>query len=121
MPVLGPHHLGMVRAIAQPMTLRLGAPDRRQGNRGAPFGEPTRQQLTATILGCYHDLPGLSLHLQQAARLFGLRVRTCEAVLNDLVRAGRLQRAPDGQYTAPVHDEAEHGRSLQDGANQGES
>ena len=87
------------------MTLRLGAPDRRHGNRGTPFGEPTRQQLIATVLGCYRDLPGLSLHLPHAARLFGLRVRTCEAVLNDLVRAGHLQRAPDGQYTA-VHGEA---------------
>jgi hypothetical protein len=86
------------------MTLRLGAPDRRRGNRGAPFGEPTRQQLTDTILGCYNDLPGLSLHLPQAARLFGLRLRTCESVLNDLVRAGRLHRAHDGQYTAPLHE-----------------
>ena len=97
------------------MTLRLGAPDRRQGNRGAPFGEPTRQQLTATILGCYKDLPGLSLHLQQAARLFGLRLRTCESVLNDLVRTGRLHRAPDGQYTAPVHEPLGRGPAPPDG------
>ena len=96
------------------MTLRLGSPDRRQGNRGAPIGEPTRQQLTATILGCYNDLPGLSLHLQQAARLFGLRLRTCEAVLNDLVRAGRLRREPDGQYTAPSRHEG-HSRHADEG------
>lgn len=80
----------------------MDSPDRRQGNRGAPFGESTRQQLTATILGCYNDLPGLSLHLQQSARLFGLRLRTCELVLNDLVRAGRLRREADGQHTASL-------------------
>jgi hypothetical protein len=43
-------------------------------------------------------MPGLTLRLEQAARLFGLRTQTCAVVLDDLVRAGHLRRAPDGQY-----------------------
>jgi hypothetical protein len=47
-------------------------------------------------------MPGLSLHLNQAARLFGLRGTTCQIVLEDLVRRGSLRRGEDGQYrTAP--------------------
>ena len=72
--------------------------DRRRGTRGAPFGEPVRQELTAIILGSYRELPGLKLNLDQAARLFGLRTRTCEVVLEDLVIAGHLRRGIDGRY-----------------------
>jgi hypothetical protein len=43
-------------------------------------------------------MPGLSLHLNQAARLFALQERTCEIVMDDLVREGQLRRAADGQY-----------------------
>jgi DNA-binding IclR family transcriptional regulator len=43
-------------------------------------------------------MPGLSLRLEQAARLFGIRARTCKVVLEDLVREGQLRRAPDGQF-----------------------
>jgi DNA-binding IclR family transcriptional regulator len=45
-------------------------------------------------------MPGLILHLNQAARLFGLREQTCRAVLDVLVRQGQLRRAADGQYLA---------------------
>jgi hypothetical protein len=44
-------------------------------------------------------MPGMTLRLEQAARLFGLRARTCEVVLGDLVRQRQLRRRPDGQYT----------------------
>jgi hypothetical protein len=60
--------------------------------------EPERVHLAALILGTYAEMPGLSLHLHQAARLFGLRDRTCEVVLNDLVRDGRLRQSQGGQY-----------------------
>jgi hypothetical protein len=76
-------------------------PERRRNNRGVPFGEPHRPELTATILGSYREMPGLSLQLKEAARLFNLRERTCEVVMNDLVGAGHLQRTPDGQYAHP--------------------
>jgi hypothetical protein len=72
--------------------------ERRRARRGTPYGEPSRAELEVLILGTYNDLPGLRLHLGQAARLFGLKVSTCEIVLADLVRKGCLQRASDGRY-----------------------
>jgi hypothetical protein len=50
------------------------------------------------ILGTFREMPGLCLHMNQAARLFGLRRRTCEVVLEDLVAQGKLRRASDGQF-----------------------
>jgi DNA-binding IclR family transcriptional regulator len=50
------------------------------------------------ILGTFREMPGLCLHLNQAARLFGLRRNTCEVVLEDLVAQGKLRRASDGQF-----------------------
>lgn len=58
------------------------------------------KQLVALILGTYAEMPGLSLHLNQAARLFGLRDTTCQLVLDGLVREGRLRQSDDGQYRA---------------------
>jgi hypothetical protein len=72
--------------------------ERRKAKRGGVRGEPSRAQLTALVLGTYAEMPGLSLHLHQAARLFGLREATCVVVFNDLVRDGHLRRSPDGQY-----------------------
>jgi CheY-like chemotaxis protein len=68
--------------------------------RGGVRGEPSRAHLVALILGTYAEMPGLSLHLQHAARLFGLRETTCLVVLSDLVRNGRLRRSANGQYRA---------------------
>jgi hypothetical protein len=79
------------------MKVRTSAPERRRDRRG-PDGEPSRSQLVATILGSYREMPGLSLRLEQAARLFGLRRQTCQVVLDDLVREGQLRRATDGQF-----------------------
>ena len=62
--------------------------------------EPARAHLIALILGTYAEMPGLSLHLHQAARLFGLREATCLVVLSDLVSDGRLRQSADGQYRA---------------------
>lgn len=79
------------------MKVRTGLSERR-GHRRGPDGEPSRSQLVATILGSYREMPGLSLRLEQASRLFGIRARTCKVVLEDLVREGQLRRAPDGQF-----------------------
>lgn len=73
-------------------------PERRRTARGGVQGEPSRAHLVALILGTYAEMPGLTLHLPQAARLFGLREATCHVVLSDLVRDGRLRQTPDGQY-----------------------
>jgi hypothetical protein len=74
--------------------------ERRQSSRGGTAGEPSRSQLVALIRGTYREMPGLSLHLRQAARLFGLRERTCLVVLTDLVNNGQLRQSSDGQYRA---------------------
>ena len=49
-------------------------------------------------MGSYQEMPGLSLHLNQAARLFGVHLEACRAVFDDLVRGGQLRRIHDGQY-----------------------
>jgi DNA-binding IclR family transcriptional regulator len=54
--------------------------------------------LSAAVTSAYREMPGLTLTLSQAARLFGLRDTTCRLVLDDLVSAGTLRRLPDGQY-----------------------
>ena len=74
--------------------------ERRHHDRTAA-GEPSRSRLVAMIAGTYTEMPGLRLHLEQAARLFGLHRRTCQVVLEDLVRAGQLRRSSDGQYCLP--------------------
>jgi hypothetical protein len=61
-------------------------------------GEPNSPVLESMIVGNYREMPGLSLHMAQAARLFGIRHATCQAVLDDLVQRGHLRRAADGQY-----------------------
>ena len=76
--------------------------DRRRHDRASSDAEPSRHHLVAMILGTYREMPGLCLHVNQAARLFGLRQSTCQIVLDDLVAEGRLSRAADGQYyTSP--------------------
>lgn len=78
--------------------------ERRLRRRDAISGEPQRRQLEAMIIGTYGEMPGLSLHLRQATRLFGLRDTTCQIVLDDLVQQGVLRRATDGQYVGPKGD-----------------
>ncbi|HEU4925536.1 MAG TPA: hypothetical protein VFT24_00725 [Vicinamibacterales bacterium] len=81
------------------MTLLPGAGtlDRRRQQRGAG-AEPVRAELVAMVLGTFREMPGLCLHLNQAARLFGVHPTTCQVLLDDLVALGRLRRAHDGQY-----------------------
>ena len=44
----------------------------------------------------FKEMPGLRLTPAQAARLLGLQPRTCEQVVEALVRAEFLRRTPDG-------------------------
>ena len=89
------------------MPTRFGAPDRRHATRDTRLGEPCRRQLTSTILASYQQKPGLRLNIHQAARLFTLQPRTCHVVLEDLVRDGALERAPDGGYTDRLSNQDE--------------
>lgn len=77
-------------------------PDRRRARRGTPEAGPQRPHLVAMITGMYQEMPGLSLNVPQAARLFGLNSHACRVVLDDLVNANRLYRMPDGQYKKPL-------------------
>jgi hypothetical protein len=47
-------------------------------------------QLYARIEAEFREMPGLTLTLPQAARLFNLESARCERVLGSLVHAGRL-------------------------------
>jgi hypothetical protein len=48
--------------------------------------------------GEYLEMPGLSLTLEQAQRLWALDRGTCSGVLSNLVRIGFLRQRPDGSY-----------------------
>ena len=72
--------------------------ERRTQTRGFDREEPSRDRLVNMIVGTYREMPGLCLHLGQAALLFGLRPQTCQIVLDDLVKDGELRRLPDGKY-----------------------
>jgi hypothetical protein len=85
---------------ANPSTTISSSRERRRAQRDGIHGEPDRQQLVSLILSTYAEMPGLSLNLRQAARLFGLREATCRVVLNALVRDGRLRQSADHQYRA---------------------
>jgi hypothetical protein len=78
--------------------MRYGASDRRRMPRGNPGTEPTREQLVSMILGTFREMPGLTVHAIQAARLFGLREVTCQVILNDLTASGQLRQGADRQY-----------------------
>ena len=74
--------------------------ERRHNERGTPSTEPSRAELVSMILGTFREMPGLCLHMNQAARLFGVRRGTCEVILEDLVAQGKLRRASDGQFVS---------------------
>jgi DNA-binding IclR family transcriptional regulator len=57
-----------------------------------------RQALLSRIQGEFREMPGLSLTVDQAARLFGLPSEACTRVLGVLEHSGVLRQAGDGQY-----------------------
>ena len=56
------------------------------------------RNLLCRAQGEYLEMPGLSLTLEQAQRLWGPDRGTCSGVLSSLVRAGFLRRRRDGSY-----------------------
>jgi hypothetical protein len=58
----------------------------------------TLEQLERRLLREYLYLPGLSLSLEQAARLVGVDAPACQLVLNQLVNAHALARSESGTY-----------------------
>lgn len=47
------------------------------------------------------EMPGLSLTILQACRLFGLHQAECQSLLTRLVDQGFLARTPEGHYIRP--------------------
>ena len=54
------------------------------------------QTLVDRVRSEFLEMPGLRLTLPQAARLWGLDLRSCEAVVDALVRCEFLQRTASG-------------------------
>jgi hypothetical protein len=54
------------------------------------------EKLVARVRCEFIEMPGLRLTMPQAARLWGLDIRSCEAVVDVLVRCAFLQRTASG-------------------------
>lgn len=59
---------------------------------------PAIREAILRVEGEYRDMPGLSLTLPQAARLWGIDRSTCERVLANLIDRRVLKRALNGSY-----------------------
>jgi hypothetical protein len=58
----------------------------------------TRWALIHRIWDEFDEMPGTSLTLPQASRLFGVPVDVCDRILGSLVNDGRLRRTKDGRF-----------------------
>ena len=54
--------------------------------------------ITDLVRGEFREMPGLTLTVAQAGRLWSLDPQTCTEVLTDLVDAGFLCRKADGTF-----------------------
>lgn len=64
----------------------------------APQTTPPLLQLLQRVAGEYREMPGLSLTVSQAERLFGLDGSTCASILTTLVERGVLRQGTNGRY-----------------------
>jgi DNA-binding IclR family transcriptional regulator len=60
---------------------------------------PAHHAVLARIRAEYVEMPGMSLRLEQVARLCGVDMDTCKLVLDALVEARFLRLAGDGRYS----------------------
>lgn len=58
----------------------------------------TRASIAERVRGEFREMPGLTLTLAQAGRLWSLDPATCTEVLTSLVSSGFLSRRPDGAF-----------------------
>jgi hypothetical protein len=58
----------------------------------------TRRALMHRIWDEFDEMPGTSLTLPQASRLFGVPIEVCDRILISLVKDGRLRRTQDGRF-----------------------
>jgi hypothetical protein len=66
----------------------------------SPAADP-KAVITERVRGEYREMPGLSLTLAQARRLWSLDASTCAEVLSNLVETGFLSRRADGAFCRP--------------------
>lgn len=65
---------------------------------GREHGERTSDSLLRRIRGEYLEMPGLTITIEQAARLWGLDGETCRGLLSTLVDDGFLVCTGEGAY-----------------------
>jgi DNA-binding IclR family transcriptional regulator len=58
----------------------------------------TRWALIHRIWDEFDEMPGTSLTLPQASKLFGVPMEVCDRILVSLVKDGRLHRTQDGRF-----------------------
>jgi hypothetical protein len=59
---------------------------------------PAIRELLLRIEGEYREMPGLSLTVSQAERLWGLDSNTCAFILTTLIKRRILRRTTSGTY-----------------------
>jgi hypothetical protein len=64
----------------------------------APSNRPINDAAVRRVRAEFLEMPGLSLTLGQAQRLWGLEGRTCEALLNSLIDSRFLRRTDRGLF-----------------------
>ncbi len=62
------------------------------------LAQDTRALITERVRGEFREMPGLTLTLAQAGRLWSLDAATCADVLSQLVDSGYLCRRADGAF-----------------------
>jgi hypothetical protein len=63
-----------------------------------PSGKDTFRELMRRVEAEFGEMPGLSVTLPQAQRLWGMDYATCIAVFRVLTDRGVVRRTPRGQY-----------------------
>jgi hypothetical protein len=68
-------------------------------SRASDFSaQDSRSLMSERVRGEFREMPGLTLTLAQAGRLWSLDPATCDEVLNHLVASGFLCRRADGAF-----------------------
>ncbi len=80
--------------------LQLGAPT----NSNVLAQQDTRALITERVRGEFRELPGLTLTLAQARKLWSVDAATCTEVLSHLVTVGFLCRKADGAFSRASGD-----------------
>lgn len=63
-----------------------------------PISATHQQQLTRLVQAEYAEMPGLSITLVQAQRLWDVDQETCRLVFDRLIARGILRRTKQGRY-----------------------